>query len=117
MCLFSILIWCAIGYCGGWIAAKKGYAPQVGVIAAILAGPIALVVCALLPTTEAGKEQAEVDRQINQETMFKDRLKQCPSCARDVSITCRVCPRCEHRFASEQFSEVGVNGRRRRDHR
>lgn len=98
MLLFQILLWCAFGYAGGWIAARKGYPPRMGVIVGIIFGPIALVVCALLPMTEAGLEQAEIERQIHKENVNKDRLKRCPNCGRDVAFTCRVYPRCQHRF-------------------
>ena len=98
MILLQILLWCALGYAGGWIAARKGYPPRMGVILAIIFGPIALVVCALLPMTEAGREQAEIERQISKDRIYQDRLKRCPNCGREVAFTCRVCPRCEHRF-------------------
>jgi hypothetical protein len=98
MILFWILIWCALGYAGGWIAARKGYSPRLGVIVAVLFGPIALIVCALLPMTEAGREQAEMEREISQDNIYHNRLKKCPNCGRDIAFTCRVCPRCEHRF-------------------
>lgn len=95
-----IVIWCLLGYLGGWIAARKGYPPRMGVIIAIIFGPIALIVGAILPMTEAGREQAETERQINQENIYHDRLKPCPACGREVSLKCPVCPRCEHRFDS-----------------
>lgn len=96
--LVRIIIWCVLGYAGGYIAARKGYPPRIGVIVAIFFGPIALAVCALLPTTAAGREQAEIERQIYEENLHQDRVKVCPNCGRAVSFKSRVCPRCEHRF-------------------
>jgi hypothetical protein len=82
--LINILI---CGYFGSWIVKPKGYPPYVGVIVGALFGPIGLAICALLPMTETGRDRAEMERQ-----------KRCPSCDREVSFMCRVCPRCEHRF-------------------
>ncbi len=102
MIAFKILIgcaWClAFGYVGGCLAARKGYSPHEAVLYTIIFGPFALAVYALLPMTEAGREQAEVERQIARDSMHRDRLKSCPNCGREVAFTCRICPRCEHRF-------------------
>lgn len=43
MIAVQILVWCALGYAGGWIAARKEYSPRVGVIFGILFAPVALV--------------------------------------------------------------------------
>ena len=95
-----IFIWCLLGYAGGWIAARKGYPPRMGIVVAVIFGPLALVVCALLPMTEDGREQAVIERQIHHDEIDQDRLKSCPACGREVSFKSRVCPRCEHRFES-----------------
>lgn len=98
MIAVQILVWCALGYAGGWIAARKGYSPRVGVIVAILLGPIALVVGALLPRTREGRKQAELERQLDADAAEFSQRKTCPKCGREVSVRAPVCPRCEHRF-------------------
>lgn len=104
--LVQIAVWCALGFAGGWIAARKGYPPNMGILLAILFGPIALVVCALLPLSEAGQEQAEIERQIYQDSVGQDRLKHCPTCGREVAFSSRVCPRCEYRFVPAETSST-----------
>jgi len=98
MILIQIVIWCALGYAGGWIAARKGYQPRIGVIVAIIFGPIALIVCALLPPTKEGREQAEFERQLRLDAAEFNQRRNCPNCGREVSVRAPVCPRCEHRF-------------------
>jgi uncharacterized membrane protein YeaQ/YmgE (transglycosylase-associated protein family) len=99
--IIRLLIWGFLGYLGGWLAAQKGYPPRLGIVLAIIFGPIGLIIGALLPATASGREEEEIERQINREVADIDRTKQCPSCRRDVAYRCRVCPRCEHRFLSE----------------
>jgi hypothetical protein len=36
----------------------------------------------------------------NEDDVFLDPLKNCPGCEREVSPSCRICPRCGHRFDS-----------------
>jgi hypothetical protein len=36
----------------------------------------------------------------NENDVFLDPLKNCPGCEREVSPSCRICPRCGHRFDS-----------------
>jgi hypothetical protein len=98
--LIQIFIWGMLGYVGGTIAARKGYPPIWGVILGILLGPIGLLVGLLLPLTQSGREQAELEREINLDRVHEKRLKPCPQCGRDVAFTCLVCPRCDHRFAA-----------------
>lgn len=88
--LLQILIWCALGYAGGWIAARKGYHPGKGVIVAVIFGPIALVVSALLPTTEAGREQAE-RHSLN---MGWDSIIRCRECGAGNPAESLKCIRC-----------------------
>ena len=95
--IINILIWCALGYAGGWIAARKGYPPRLGVVVAILFGPIALVVCALLPATKEGREQEDIERQLNAEAMEFAIRRNCANCGREVSARAPACPRCDHR--------------------
>jgi hypothetical protein len=98
MLLLRLILWCALGYAGGWIAARKGYPPRWGVVLGVLFGPLALLVCALLPMTEAGREQAALELQLNHDRIHENRLKECPQCSREVAFACQVCPRCDHRF-------------------
>ena len=99
------LIWIALGYAGGWIAARKGYPPRLGIAIAIFLGPVALLIGWLLPPTSTAQEEDELEKQISREIADKDRMKQCPDCKRDVAYHCRICPRCEHRFLLPQGNE------------
>jgi len=36
----------------------------------------------------------------NEYDVFLDALKNCPGCEREVSLSCRICPRCGHHFDS-----------------
>lgn len=83
----KIVVWLLLGYVGGWIFAKKGYPPKLGIVIGILLGPIAIALCAVLPRTREGREQAALERS-----------KRCPICDRELGVSARVCPRCEHRF-------------------
>ena len=94
----KIIIWCVLGYCGGWLFAKKGYSPTIGMAVGILLGPIALAICAILPRSREGREQAALEKRIAIETATQNSLKRCPQCGRDLAFSARVCPRCEHRF-------------------
>jgi hypothetical protein len=99
MILVDILIWCIFAYFTAWLAVRKGYLPHIGILGAIFLGPVALIIAALAPTTAAGREMEAVDLEIRRDSPYQDRVKTCPACAREVGFTCRVCPRCEHRFA------------------
>lgn len=92
-------MWCALGYAGGWIAARKGYPPRLGIVLAIIFGPIALVFCALLPATKEGREQLELEREIRADNAEFAVRRNCPKCGREVSARAPACPRCDHRFA------------------
>ncbi len=98
-CLVWCLVWCACGFAGGWIAAKKGYSARSGILVGIFAGPLGLLVAALLPRTREGREQAELERQARVEAREYKQQKTCPECGRGLSLVARVCPRCEHRFS------------------
>jgi len=62
-----IALWLLLGYVGGWIFAKKGYPPKLGIAIGILLGPMAIALCAVLPRTREGREQAALEREINLE--------------------------------------------------
>jgi hypothetical protein len=96
--VLQVLIWCALGYAGGCIAAHKGYSPRTGAIVTVILGPIGLIVYAVLPPTKEGREQAELERQQRLEAAEFSQRKNCPDCGREVSVRAPVCPRCEHRF-------------------
>lgn len=98
MFVFSLLVWGLLGLIGGQIAARKGYAPGLGIFLAILLGPIGVVVFLVLPMTKAGREQAERERQIKEEDANLKKSKTCPKCGRYVNFTCRVCPHCAFHF-------------------
>ena len=78
--MLDILIWCALGYTGGWIAARKGYPPRLGMVIGIFTGPIGLAVGALLPRTKKGREQGEYERSLNLEAAQFNQRQNCPSC-------------------------------------
>ncbi len=92
--LVRILIWCALGYAGGWIAARKGYPPFLGAVVGAFFGPIGLVVAALLPRTKEGREQAKLDRELAAEATAFNARQNCPSCGREISTRARVCGLC-----------------------
>jgi len=96
--LIRILIWCALGYAGGWIAARKGYPPKLGVVVGVLFGPLGLIVGALLPRTKEGREQAELEREMAEEAAEFNQRQKCPSCGREISARARVCGLCGHRL-------------------
>lgn len=100
MLLPTIALWLILGYIGGWIFAKKGYYPMLGIAIGILLGPIALAVCAVLPRTREGREQAFFDREIDLENAELLKSKRCPKCDRELGNSARVCPRCDHRFVT-----------------
>jgi hypothetical protein len=95
----GILFWLGLGYAGGWLAARKGYAPHYGYLSAVFFGPFSLIVVALLPRTEEGRIQAELEAEIDAEADYYDRKQSCPNCRHEVSLATRVCPACEHHFA------------------
>lgn len=98
MILLTIACWLLLGYLGGWIFAKKGYPPKMGILIGIFFGPIAIALCAVLPRTREGREQAALEREINLENTINLGSKRCPKCDRECGISARFCPRCEHRF-------------------
>lgn len=99
----GFVLWFGSAIVCGWLAGHKGYPPRYGVISGLFGGPFALVIFALLPTTELGRENQTIDRQIYEENIHQHRLKRCPDCGRDVGFATRVCPRCEHRFTSTEI--------------
>lgn len=98
MILSTIVVWLLLGYLGGWIFAQKGYPPKLGIVIGILLGPFAIALCAALPRTREGREQAALEREITLESAKNTGSKRCPKCDRELGISARVCPRCEHRF-------------------
>jgi len=90
------------------MAARKGYAPHYGYLSALIFGPLSLIVVALVPQTEEGRFQTELDAELDAEADYYDRKQSCPNCRREVSLATRVCPACEHHFAPPQ----GNAGRR-----
>ena len=94
----ALWLWLLLGYVGGWIFAKKGYPPKLGIVIGIFLGPMAIALCAVLPRTREGREQAALEREINLENAKNIGSKRCPKCDRELGISARVCPRCEHRI-------------------
>jgi hypothetical protein len=93
-----IVVWIALGYAGGVVAARKGYSTRWGVLLAILFGPFALLVTALLPSTGEGRVQEEYERKLIAEAAEASNRRTCPQCGREVAGTTQVCPRCNTRF-------------------
>jgi len=98
--MLYVAMWLAIGYAGGWLAARKGYWPGLGIFVAILFGPLALMVAAFLPKTHAGRAQDDIENELNEEGRIHDIKRNCPRCDRELSLMTRVCPNCEYRFKS-----------------
>lgn len=82
----------------GFLMARKGRSPHVGVALGLLLGPIGLIIVALLRTTESGKALQETEMQIASEDVLSTRP--CPICGRINSIRTLVCPHCETRLDS-----------------
>src|SRR5262245_4837443 len=91
--------WIILGLFGGYLVAHKGYSPWIGIIIALVCGPTGLVLAALLPSTQRGRELAELARQTNIELRNSKKYQACPKCGRWNSVTTKVCPRCEFHFS------------------
>lgn len=99
MVVLLLAAWVFLGLIGGFVAVKKGYAPKTGILIGILLGPIAIVVMALMPSTNLGKQQAQMERQIREELEESTKSFPCPACRRIISGTTTVCPRCGHHLS------------------
>lgn len=104
MFFYGIIPWVVLGYLGGLVFAKKGYPPKAGIILGILLGPIGLLLFLLLPMTDSGMHQANLDAQIESEQRINATLKDCPECNRSVGFASRFCPRCNYRFPDQMVT-------------
>ena len=95
---FNIGLWIVLGLLGGFIAAHKGYQPVIGILVGIIFGPLGLVVAALLPATEEGRRQSELERETQIEIAQSRATKPCPQCGRENAATTPICPRCNLRL-------------------
>lgn len=66
----------------GWLANQKGRSPSGWFIAAVIAGPLAMLAVGLAPSRWAVEEDRRLDTR-------------CPRCDRRVSATARHCPACD----------------------
>lgn len=98
MIIFSIVIWCILGYVGGWLFAQKGYPPKIGIVIGVVFGPCMLAICLLLPKTREGVLQEQLEREIDLENVHQNQTKRCPECDRELGFSARICPRCGFRF-------------------
>jgi len=94
----AMLIGIVFAMVTAWLAFKKGYPPLLGLVAGGIVGPLALVVYLFLPRTEDANHQAEIEGQISAEQSEAAKTRLCPNCRRVLSITARVCPKCETRI-------------------
>jgi hypothetical protein len=95
MLIIRVLLWGTFGYIGGWIAARKGYPPRLGIILGAITGPIGLLIGLLLPRTKEGRMQADFERRLATEAAAR---QACPSCGEEISAHANVCGICEHRI-------------------
>ncbi|MAG93173.1 MAG: hypothetical protein CMJ48_05425 [Planctomycetaceae bacterium] len=96
--VIRILLYVVFGFLGGWIAARKGYPPRLGVIVGVVMGPLGLLIGAILPRTKEGRKQAEFRRQLAAEAAEYRKRQDCPSCREEISACAVVCGFCGHRF-------------------
>lgn len=96
----GIVGWIVFGFLGGYIAAHKGYPPKWGIVAGVLLGPIGIVIAAVLPATQQGRETAKLESQIYSELNYSRQTRPCPRCGRENSVVTRICPQCEYRTAA-----------------
>lgn len=76
--LAPLALWIGLGFVGGWIMARKGYQPLVGVLIGLVGGPFGLLAALSAPYTSAGHEIAERERQIEAEREAARQTRACP---------------------------------------
>lgn len=91
--------WIAFGLVGGFIAARKGYSPTLGVVGGVLFGPCGLLVGMLLPRTAQGRHQRDDDDRWQADLRAARDNKTCPQCGCQHSVGNRFCPSCMFRYA------------------
>lgn len=93
-----VIGWVAFGLAGGFIAARKGYSPMLGIIGGVLFGPCGLFIGLLLPRTADGRRQYDDEDQMEAELRAARDNKTCPQCACQHSVVNRFCPSCMFRY-------------------
>ncbi len=80
------------------VALKKGYQAIPGFVVGLMLGPLAILAYFVIPRTQDAKRQEELEQRINREQSDAAKTRLCPNCHRVLSVTARVCPKCETRF-------------------
>lgn len=102
--LISIGLWIALGLLGGRMFARKGYPGPAGVLIPVLLGPVAFVICFLIPSTAAAKRERLEEKKNLELSRRGERLKPCPRCERKCGGMATFCAGCNYPF--EQGDEV-----------
>src|SRR5689334_17838581 len=99
--ILAVILYGGFGLAGGYIAARKGYSPILGILAGIFlsffaglyATVVVLVVTAcLLPATKAARALASLERETQAELEQSRQTQACPQCGRQNSVVTRICP-------------------------
>ena len=98
MFIVAMLAWIAMGYLGGSLAAQKGYSPTLGVILGSVIGPTGLIVALLLPMTEEGYRQRELEVDVAKGLKIARTNRSCPQCQCTHSVVNRFCPSCMFQY-------------------
>lgn len=104
MILYGLLLWVGFGFLGGYLTARKGYPPLIGILvglSSILFGPFVLAIVLFLPTTSQRREQIAQENETATELAAASMIQACPKCGRQNSCTTPVCPRCNRRLIWE----------------
>ncbi len=91
--LIMLLIWLVSMFGAIYIAIRRGQSLLVAICLGAI-GPIGVVIVALLPTTERGRQLNE----LYEEAKFDAKTITCPNCGRVNSRRSKVCPRCDTRI-------------------
>jgi hypothetical protein len=93
-----LLLWVLFGLAGGYIAARKGYSPKIGIIFGVLLGPCGLFVAQYLPRTAEGRLQQEEEDRLDRELHAARVQKTCPQCGCVHSAINAYCPACMYHY-------------------
>lgn len=90
--------WTVFGFFGGFVAARKGYPPTMGILIGVFLGPLGLLVALILPRTLEGQEQRHREKLMDAKVKAARVQKSCPECGTEHSSNQRFCPSCMYRY-------------------
>ncbi len=90
--------WILFGLAGGFIAARKGYSPTLGIILGVICGPLGLLCGLGLPMTEEGRRVRELERSVAADLKEARQNKTCPKCGCVHSVVNNFCPSCMFQY-------------------